>query len=535
MCTIIVKERGVNVTPLLYQAIKNISKDNKNGMGFAYKRANQNGIFVQKGFTNPALVSAKIMRLGLKRDDELIVHARLATAGEKTPGLTQPFPVIDSQSVILSTDSYVPKNPVMAHNGTMFNFVEMGSKYSDTYHFIKQWLADETYLMKFREDPNFFLYKYKALIGHQKFAFIHPEMNRELTLWGDFKKDWGGLKFSNNRYKGQFLTVGQVALINKYSKDYKEIKEEDMVRVFNNNPVKDAIDEVLREKGLLKSDTKPEEPKKEEKKELEVDTRVFCMELPENYVENKVAELKKQIAAKDAARKEQEDKRKKEEESNKAKHGSTSSSRNVYRKLQEALKTAQKQVEESNLVEGSYKHAISGMNLNYLINWTASPCEMYIDDVTRANYKHFVFFATRDTPTTMGNKLYEIDCVKDAESGKDRFFICSYNSPGSKTSTPITQNQLTMLGSLIPRPTLAYVYEGLQTLVDKVYPTKSQLKKINKKLADSIRRNSRYVTMSNDKLTGTVSIHSVKLYLEYFKDVYDVANQHLEIEMPVSV
>lgn len=206
MCLLIGIKAGVEKsTDFLFEAIRKASITNKDGMGFAYKKANQNKVWIQKGFHDVDKFIETLQKKNLKLNDELIVHLRIGNKGAKTDEMNHPFVISDEEQTILKSSKYVDL-PVVAHNGTFYDFSLTSSKFSDTYFFIQDFLAVPEILDLLKRDKVAFIKAFSSILRTNKLAFIFPDKTPLITL-GSFMEDQGYL-FSNESYRLKIYNVG---------------------------------------------------------------------------------------------------------------------------------------------------------------------------------------------------------------------------------------------------------------------------------------------------------------------------------------
>jgi predicted glutamine amidotransferase len=203
MCIIITKPKGYNFDYAeLEESLKQSRKHNSHGGGFALKRKNAQEIRVSKGYMYTEILLEELDSLDIQSDDELIVHLRFSTAGIINATNCHPFVVsIDINEII--NPEIVTKSAVMAHNGTFTNFQDKNSEYSDTVHFIKDFLALPNIL-----DACYTFYDYEenslnSMFGNNRIAVIFPD-DREMMMIGSWnipeKKNKTNFFYSNYYY-----------------------------------------------------------------------------------------------------------------------------------------------------------------------------------------------------------------------------------------------------------------------------------------------------------------------------------------------
>lgn len=89
---------------------------NPDGAGLMYPDGGL--VQIRKGFMDLDTYLAAIA--DVPEDVPLVLHMRIGTGGGNTPGLTHPFPVVDSLDMIRATNSSVPL--AVAHNGVLRDY-----------------------------------------------------------------------------------------------------------------------------------------------------------------------------------------------------------------------------------------------------------------------------------------------------------------------------------------------------------------------------------------------------------------------------
>ncbi len=137
MCLIITKSKNVNLPE--EKILNSAASTNKDGIGIALHKDNTNEILIKKDFFSVIHLS-KYLKENVKKEDSLIIHFRVATAGLVDEGNRHPFPITkvkeDMRKTILTTDFAV------AHNGVLSQY-NKHEIFSDTQKFIMDILADE--------------------------------------------------------------------------------------------------------------------------------------------------------------------------------------------------------------------------------------------------------------------------------------------------------------------------------------------------------------------------------------------------------
>lgn len=222
MCLIIAKKKGVDFDiETISKAIKTGIKRNNDGAGFAVKYntgKHPHPIYISKGYMSmePTLLINAIKDCKITKEDELIVHLRYSTAGKDSVKNCHPFGVPDKyeEEYININDSYV-NYPVVAHNGTFYDFVTNQNKYfnskeekSDSLKFVEEILVKRNLLPIFVDKANKDDFFFDSYILDNKLAFLLPK--KEMFLVGNFIKEDDGMMYSNEYYKTPFKSYSNL-------------------------------------------------------------------------------------------------------------------------------------------------------------------------------------------------------------------------------------------------------------------------------------------------------------------------------------
>lgn len=198
MCQLIACKKGTDKnSEFLFKAIRTASIRNDDGIGYAYKKNKQNKVFISKGYKEVEFFISCLKKKKLTVNDELIIHLRIGNKGAKTAQMTHPFVLSNDTETILTTDEFVELG-VMAHNGTLFDYAEYTSSFSDTFYFVQKFMYIPEIQSLLKRDVELFTTTFKSILRSNKLAFIFPDS--PLVTIGDFKEDEGYL-FSNDSYK----------------------------------------------------------------------------------------------------------------------------------------------------------------------------------------------------------------------------------------------------------------------------------------------------------------------------------------------
>lgn len=199
MCLISISPKGTDkYSEFFLKALKTGSISNTDGMGFAYKKHNEERIFISKGYFTIKTLTDALKECNLEENDELIVHQRIGTSGKVDAENCHPFVISDKQEEIITTDGFIEK-PIVAHNGIFYDFSIKHSIFSDTYHFVHLMLSYPHISNFLKEDVEGFenLLNTLGILSNNKLALLYPD--KGLVVTSGFTSDNGYL-FSNKGY-----------------------------------------------------------------------------------------------------------------------------------------------------------------------------------------------------------------------------------------------------------------------------------------------------------------------------------------------
>lgn len=207
MCLIAVSKKGTQkYSDFFLNAIRKAAISNTDGIGYSFKRANANKVWISKGFQDVEKLITCLKHKRLKDHDELMVHLRIGNKGSKTTDMNHPFVLSNRPDEILSNESYI-NNITMCHNGTFHDYSSTGSLLSDTYFFVKDFMSVKEIQDLLKRDVSLFTETFKNIVKTNKLAFIFND-NTPMVILGDFIEDEGYF-FSNKSYKeSRYTNIG---------------------------------------------------------------------------------------------------------------------------------------------------------------------------------------------------------------------------------------------------------------------------------------------------------------------------------------
>lgn len=199
MCLIIAKSPNQPLKEnLLFNIMESAEKNNPDGIGYMYKRYNGDlaKVFINKkiGINSIEDTINEIRCLKIEEKDELAVHLRYGTSGEKNVNNVHPF-IVDSESKEILRIFGATNHPCIMHNGIFHQFTVNNSIFSDTYYFVKMFLSKYNILY----EPKKIEFLKNNIFGN-KLAVMYPQKDKEMAFLGTFFCEEGSFRVSNKFY-----------------------------------------------------------------------------------------------------------------------------------------------------------------------------------------------------------------------------------------------------------------------------------------------------------------------------------------------
>ena len=184
---------------------------NDHGSGIMWKKNGTKFVNIKKGLNSFDAIMEAIEKSKVTVDDELVIHHRIGTCGEKTALNTHPFLVSPDKTIMENTSGKF-QLPAMAHNGIFHAFTNKNSRYNDTFHFVNEFLALPGLMTLLKEQPEKFRQLFSDKIGFNRLAFLFPD--RDVLMLGDFVK-CNGYFHSNDGFKEYVRDEGGSSFSNR--------------------------------------------------------------------------------------------------------------------------------------------------------------------------------------------------------------------------------------------------------------------------------------------------------------------------------
>lgn len=196
MCVIAVKPAGVKLPAT--QTIENMWYNNSDGAGFMY--ATGGTVHIEKGFMTLKDFKAALKRLKKSIDvinTPMVMHFRITTHGETSPGNCHPFPVSEKLPLLTMTKIKTPLG--VAHNGVI-DIKPSRKDISDTMEYIMSQLAP---LHQLKKDFYRLPAGKKLIYNFIKSKMVFLDGAGRIETVGEFVTGEDGLLYSNNSYKAR--------------------------------------------------------------------------------------------------------------------------------------------------------------------------------------------------------------------------------------------------------------------------------------------------------------------------------------------
>lgn len=210
MCLLMIKPSGVVYDhAFIVKAIEYGIKGNRDGIGGAVRKHSSNTLKLNKGFFQQSKEEFYkwLKECDIQENDELMVHLRYSTHGQKTVYNQHPYilgevSTLNKQTGLseLTLQDDNVKSGVFAHNGVFDTYEYYDANLSDTYNWGLTHFRQEGKIEVLRKFPTTILStkQIRASLQFEKVCFMFPDV--KMVTNGSFLKDRGYL-FSNGGYK----------------------------------------------------------------------------------------------------------------------------------------------------------------------------------------------------------------------------------------------------------------------------------------------------------------------------------------------
>ena len=192
MCVIVHKERGKDLPS--NEIIEKCFKKNPDGSGILLHRDGTKVVEIHKGFMKLEDFNVALKDLNVRKEDDLVLHFRIATSGGTNPENCHPFPISCKVEDLKATRINTPI--AFVHNGVLGKGNDE-LKISDTQVFVKDVISREE--ISDHLDNEEVQKVIEQMAGGQRF-FIADAEKDVFKRFGTWYED-GGLWFSNMHWK----------------------------------------------------------------------------------------------------------------------------------------------------------------------------------------------------------------------------------------------------------------------------------------------------------------------------------------------
>lgn len=192
MCLIIAKPKGTDLPKESY--LKHAAKRNSDGQGLAYLKKGEHLIKLKKDFKDvDSLID--FINKNITKEDDLIIHFRLATHGLVDAGNCHPFPITKNKTLLRKTE--LECKHIVAHNGVLTQYGKVEDiELSDSQRFILDVLSESA--IKENLDKSGVQVLINEFLNGDRLVTLNNK--GEMLLFGDFKEE-DGISYSNSMYK----------------------------------------------------------------------------------------------------------------------------------------------------------------------------------------------------------------------------------------------------------------------------------------------------------------------------------------------
>jgi len=210
MCVISVLPKGKEKNgKVVEDFISSGYQSNTQGSGFMWKKANSNRVGVSKGYFNLEQLLKSYKKMKFTIDDEVVVHHRIGTSGNKDAANTHPFYLHEDITICTKTES-LENLIAVCHNGVFSSSKitkYMTSGYSDTVAFANKYMTQPGLIELLIHNSKTFETVTSDFVDGDKLCFLFPD--RDLLMIGNYIED-DGYYHSNMGYKRYTQNVGGV-------------------------------------------------------------------------------------------------------------------------------------------------------------------------------------------------------------------------------------------------------------------------------------------------------------------------------------
>lgn len=191
MCIICISDKGIKQPTKT--TMQTMWSNNPHGAGYMYYRDGK--VHTRKGFMKFTDFWDAVSSERFTRDDVVIYHFRISTQGGVNPEMTQPF--FFTRDIVKTKELSGETKLGIAHNGIIPMTSYSDKEYSDTAHFVAEYLPLILRNAKDLDNPHTSELLKEVL--NSKMAFL--DCRGKVTTVGNFITNDDGLIYSNSTFK----------------------------------------------------------------------------------------------------------------------------------------------------------------------------------------------------------------------------------------------------------------------------------------------------------------------------------------------
>lgn len=191
MCIICISDKGIRQPDKA--TIKAMWTGNPHGAGYMYYRDGK--VYTRKGFMELDDLLDALNEEQFTDDDIVVYHFRISTQGGVNPAMTQPF--FFTKDIVKTKELASETKLGIAHNGIIPMTTYKDNEYSDTAHFIAEYLP--IVVRNTNDLRNEHTLELLGELLQSKMVFL--DCKGRITKVGNFLREKDGLVYSNSTYK----------------------------------------------------------------------------------------------------------------------------------------------------------------------------------------------------------------------------------------------------------------------------------------------------------------------------------------------
>ncbi len=191
MCIIVVKKSGIEMPEK--DTLEECFRCNKDGAGYMYYSEERKRVIIQKGFMDFDSFYKAIEKENFTKDNNVIMHFRISTAGGIKPEICHPYPITNNVDALKFLSCHCAWG--MCHNGCISN--DHGPDMSDTMKFVIDILCSPLIYPHLNTEHVWPILKGWA--GNSRFALLNDK--NKIITWGEGWQEEKGVMYSNGSFR----------------------------------------------------------------------------------------------------------------------------------------------------------------------------------------------------------------------------------------------------------------------------------------------------------------------------------------------